>query len=159
MHDDLISQAVRLSRSFEQRAGLTPFGALVWRDGEVLATGISSVVADHDPTAHAEVNAIRAAGARVGSHLLPGAILVSSAYPCPLCLMTAVWAGIDEVHYAAGLDASETAGFEDASYYHGLRTGPEELGIRMIAADAPLREDAEDALREWRRRVDDGTWS
>lgn len=159
MHDALIAQAIRLSRSFEQHAGRTPFGALVWRDGEVLATGISSVVADHDPTAHAEVNAIRGAGARVGSHLLPGAILISSSYPCPLCLMTAVWAGIDEVHYAAGLDDSHAAGFEDARYYRGLQAGPEALGVRMIAAGAPLREEAVEALREWKRRVDSGSWS
>jgi tRNA(Arg) A34 adenosine deaminase TadA len=82
-------------------AGHLPFGALVVRDGDVVATGVNRELEEHDPTAHAEVEAIRNACRALGTRALPGAILVSSCEPCALCHVTAAVAGISRVIYAA----------------------------------------------------------
>lgn len=102
----------------------TPFGAVVVRDGVVIGQGVSEVVARKDPTAHAEVNAIREAAQTAGSHPLTGAELYASGYPCPLCLSAAVWAGIDKVWFGAGLGVSSEAGFEDLEVYKQFMMGP-----------------------------------
>jgi guanine deaminase len=81
--------------------GQLPFGALVVRDGEVLASGVNSQLADHDPTAHAEVAAVRSACRRLGTTVLAGATLVSSCEPCAMCHVVAVAAGIGRIVYAA----------------------------------------------------------
>ena len=78
-----------------------PFGAVIVRDGKVLATSGNSVVRDNDPSAHAEVNAMRIACRAVGSPNIPGAVLYSSCEPCPMCYATAYWARISKIFYAA----------------------------------------------------------
>src|SRR5699024_10480317 len=84
--------------------------------------------ATHDPTAHAEVTAIRAACAQLGTFELPGAALYASCEPCPMCLATALWARIDRVGFAAGRDDAARAGFDDAaSYTYFERPGPSAL--------------------------------
>jgi guanine deaminase len=92
-----------------RRAGILertggPFGAVIVRDGRVLAATGNSVLRDNDPSAHAEMNAIRAACRAAGSPHLPGAVLYSSCEPCPMCYATAYWARIDRIYYAAGWD-------------------------------------------------------
>ncbi len=98
-------------------AGGGPFAALVLRDGEIIAEGVNRVTRDHDPTAHAEVVAIRAAGAALADHSLAGCVLVSSCEPCPLCLAAAMWARVDAVVYAADRDDAAAAGFDDRVFY------------------------------------------
>jgi guanine deaminase len=99
-------------------AGGGPFGALVVRADELLAEGVNRVTRDRDPTAHAEVVAIRAACRRIGHHALPGCVLVSSCEPCPLCLSAALWARVDAVVYAADRDDAARAGFDDRAFHH-----------------------------------------
>jgi tRNA(Arg) A34 adenosine deaminase TadA len=94
-----------------------PFAALVVNDGHVVAEGTNRVTADRDPTAHAEVVAIRAAGKALGTHLLSGTVLVSSCEPCPLCLSAALWARVDEVVFVADRDDAAHAGFDDRAFY------------------------------------------
>lgn len=99
---DYMHQAVQLMR----QAGVVdrtggPFGAVVVRDGKVLAASGNSVVRDHDPSAHAEVNAIRMACRAAGSPNIPGAVLYSSCEPCPMCYSTAYWARVSKIFYAA----------------------------------------------------------
>lgn len=94
-----------------------PFGAAVVRDGELLASGTNQVTPTLDPTAHAEVVAIRAACLRVGDFRLPGCVLVSSCEPCPLCLSAALWARVDRVVYAADRHDAAAAGFDDRAFY------------------------------------------
>ena len=104
---ELLAEAVRLARE-NAEAGQGPFGALVARDGEVLATGVNTTARDSDPTAHAEVEAIRAArGAD-----LAGATIVSSCEPCPLCQAAAALVGVSEIVYAATKETAAAAGFE-----------------------------------------------
>lgn len=96
-----------------------PFGAVVVRsdDGAVIATGVNRVTRDLDPTAHAEVVAVRAACRAVGDFSLAGYVLVSSCEPCPLCLAAALWSRTDGVVYAADRHDAATAGFDDSAFY------------------------------------------
>lgn len=97
---DLLRRAVDLAVENAAAGGL-PFGALVARDGVILGTGVNTSVRDHDPTAHAEVEAIRSACRTAASLTLPGALVVSSCEPCALCHAAAAGAGIDRLVYAA----------------------------------------------------------
>lgn len=94
-----------------------PFGALIVRDGDVLATGQNRVTRDNDPTAHAEVLAIRAACAALGEFALPGAVLFTSCEPCPLCMSAALWSRISRVVYAADRHDAARGGFDDREFY------------------------------------------
>jgi guanine deaminase len=94
-----------------------PFGAVIVRDGELLAEGQNRVTANLDPTAHAEVTAIRAACQAVGSFSLAGATLYTSCEPCPLCLSAALWARVDRVVFAADRHDAARGGFDDLEFY------------------------------------------
>jgi guanine deaminase len=94
-----------------------PFGALIVRDGGLIAEGQNRVTATLDPTAHAEVVAIRAACIAVGDFSLAGATLYTSCEPCPLCLSAALWARLDRVVYAADRDDAARGGFDDREFY------------------------------------------
>jgi guanine deaminase len=98
--EDFAAEAVRIALD-NAAAGQLPFGALVVKDGEVLATGVNSAVADHDPTAHAELAAVRAACRRLQSLWLNGATLVSSCEPCAMCHAAALITGVERILYAA----------------------------------------------------------
>ena len=104
-------------------AGQLPFGALVVRDGEVLGTGVNRELREHDPTAHAEVDAIRNACRDLRTLTLPGAVLVSSCEPCALCHVTAAVAGISRVVYAASSEQASAmlGGTDDVVHGHCSR--------------------------------------
>ncbi|CAM3774692.1 nucleoside deaminase [Kibdelosporangium persicum] len=116
MEQEWLSQAVRLAKE-NVAAGGGPFGAIVVRDGEVVATGTNQVTPALDPTAHAEVVAIRNACQAIGDFRLSGCVLVSSCEPCPLCLAAALWARLDRVIYGADRDDAAKAGFDDRAFY------------------------------------------
>lgn len=116
-HDTVwLRHAVRLAEHNVGDGG-GPFGAVIVRDDELLATGTNQVTMSSDPTAHAEVVAIRAACRRIGDFRLTGCVLVSSCEPCPLCLAAALWARVDRVIYAADRDDAAKAGFDDRAFY------------------------------------------
>ncbi|MFI5609125.1 nucleoside deaminase [Amycolatopsis sp. NPDC051903] len=94
-----------------------PFGALVVRGRDVVATGVNRVTPSLDPTAHAEVVAIRAACQALGTFKLDGCVLVSSCEPCPMCLASSLWARVDRVVYAADRHDAAKAGFDDRAFY------------------------------------------
>jgi guanine deaminase len=94
-----------------------PFGAVVVKDGSVIATGYNQVVASCDPTAHAEIMALRAAGQHLATHNLKGCTLYSSCEPCPMCLSAAYWARIDAVWYVLTRHDAAEIGFDDAFIY------------------------------------------
>ncbi|RJQ81994.1 nucleoside deaminase [Pseudonocardiaceae bacterium YIM PH 21723] len=113
---ELLAAAVRLAQDNATRGG-GPFGALIAREGEVIATGSNRVTANLDPTAHAEVTAIRAACTKLGAFSLDGYVLISSCEPCPMCLASALWARVDRIVYAADRDDAARAGFDDTAFY------------------------------------------
>jgi tRNA(Arg) A34 adenosine deaminase TadA len=108
-----------------------PFGAVVVRGGQVLATGVNLVTSTLDPSAHAEVVAIRRACAAVGDFRLPGCVLVSSCEPCPMCLATALWARVDRVVYAADRHDAASAGFDDRAFYDLFSTPREQWAVAV----------------------------
>ncbi|MCU1438173.1 MAG: cytosine deaminase [Naasia sp.] len=110
-----------------------PFGALIVRDGALLATGQNRVTRDLDPTAHAEVQAIRAACFAVGDFALPGSTLYTSCEPCPLCLSAALWARIDRIVYAADRHDAARGGFDDREFYELFGRDRSEWHVRIDA--------------------------
>jgi guanine deaminase len=122
-----------------------PFGAVVVRDGVALAEGQNRVTRDADPTAHAEVQAIRAACRAVGDFALPGAVVYSSCEPCPMCLSTALWARVDRVVFAADRHDAARGGFDDEVFYQLFETPREQWHVvleQQRPADAAAPFDA-----------------
>lgn len=111
-----LARAVELATANVDDGG-GPFGAVVVRDGTVLAIGQNRVTRDLDPTAHAEVMAIRAACTAIGSFSLAGCSLYTSCEPCPLCLSASLWARLDRVVYAADREDAARGGFDDREFY------------------------------------------
>ena len=111
-----LDEAVRLAATNVATGG-GPFGAVIVRGDELIATGVNRVVPTLDPTAHAEVVAIREACQRVGDFRLTGCVLFSSCEPCPLCLAASLWARVDRVVFAADRDDAADAGFNDRDFY------------------------------------------
>jgi guanine deaminase len=114
--EEFLARTIELATENIANAG-GPFGALIVRDGVVLAEGQNRVTATNDPTAHAEVEAIRAACAQIGDFSLAGATLYTSCEPCPLCLSAALWARIDRIVFAADRDDAASGGFDDREFY------------------------------------------
>ncbi|MFC5381580.1 nucleoside deaminase [Aquipuribacter nitratireducens] len=136
----LLERAVSLAVASVADGG-GPFGAVVVRpaaDGwETVAEGTNRVTATHDPSAHAEVVALRAAGAALGTHDLAGCVLLSSCEPCPMCRATAMWARVDAVWFAADRHDAARAGFDDLAFYDMLDLPPEQQ-VPPVRAAAPL---------------------
>ena len=135
-------EAVRLATE-NVAAGGGPFGAVIVRDGRLLGWGQNRVTRDDDPTAHAEVQAIRAACRAIGDFSLAGATIYSSCEPCPLCLAATLWSRADRVVYAADRDDAARAGFDDKEFYDLLgrdrATWPMPVvGHRVEGCDAPM---------------------
>lgn len=145
-----LAQAIELSRHALEDEGKTPFGALVVIDGKIIATGTSSVVELRDPTAHAEVMALRAAGAELGRHLMEDAVMYASSEPCPMCLVACYWARIPRLVYAANSHDVAVNGFEDLQFYRQLALpNAERTLLTETAADGEAREIAAAALASW----------
>jgi guanine deaminase len=125
-----LERAVALALSNVADGG-GPFGAVVVRDGEVLAEGQNRVTRDADPTAHAEVQAIRAACRAAGDFALPGAIVYSSCEPCPMCLSTALWARVDRIVFAADRHDAARGGFDDRVFYDLFETPREQWQVAV----------------------------
>jgi guanine deaminase len=111
-----LADAVRLATE-NVAAGGGPFGAVIVRDGALVAVGQNRVTRDNDPTAHAEVTAIRAACSALADFSLAGATLYTSCEPCPLCVSAALWARVDRIVFAADRHDAARAGFDDLEFY------------------------------------------
>ena len=143
--DRFLARAVELAARGSEAGDGGPFGAVVVRDGSVIGEGWNRVVADRDPTAHAEVNAIRAACATLGSFHLTGCILYASSEPCPMCLAAAYWARIERIVYANSRAEAAAIGFCDDELYCEL--GRAGATRRIPAEHRPLPGAAEPLLR------------
>lgn len=108
-----------------------PFGAAIVKDDKVIAVSSNTVLADHDPTAHAEINAIRKAGEKLKTHDLSGCKLYATGYPCPMCLSAIIWANIKEVYYGTDLDDAEEIGFRDDFIYEFIRNSNQEGFLKL----------------------------
>ena len=115
--NDHMRRAIRLAEENAASGNGGPFGAVIVKDGKVVAEGSNTVTVDNDPTAHAEVNAIRRACAVLGTFDLSGCELYTSCEPCPMCLAACYWAHVSKVFYAAGREDAADAGFDDDMIY------------------------------------------
>jgi guanine deaminase len=107
-----------------------PFGAIIVRDGEIIGRGHNTVLHSSDPTAHAEVNAIRNACSHVNHHHLTGAVIYSNFEPCPMCLSAIYWADIRSLFFSNGRSDAEKIGFMDKHLYHELSLNQEQREIK-----------------------------
>ena len=120
MHELFLRRAVELATENARLARGGPFGAVVTRGDEVLAEGVNQVTYLKDPTAHAEVQAIRAACAKLERFDLRGCVIYASCEPCPMCLGAIYWARLDALYYAATREDASAAGFDDSLLYAEL---------------------------------------
>lgn len=146
MNERWMREAIALSLE-KMRAGQGgPFGAVIVRRGEVIARGWNQVTSHLDPTAHAEVVAIRAACARLKDFRLVGCELYTSCEPCPMCLAAAHWARVDRIFFAGTREDAAHAGFDDELLYRELALPLEE---RLLPMHPLLRGEAAAAFEEW----------
>jgi guanine deaminase len=128
-----------------------PFGAVVVRNGEVIATGVNQVTASNDPTAHAEVVAIRAACKALGDFQLTGCVVYTSCEPCPMCLSAIYWSRCDAIYYGNCAADAAAAGFDDSFLYEEVSRP---LDQRRIPIRRLLGEEAIESFDAWRAQTD-----
>ncbi len=141
--EGFLRQAIRIAAESVERGG-GPFGALVVRHGEVIARASNRVTANNDPTAHAEIEAIRAACRVLGTFQLEDCEIYASSEPCPMCLGAIYWARPLAVYYANGREVARSAGFDDELIYEEMNTPAAErtypvIRLQVERADAPFR--------------------
>ncbi|MEE1167952.1 MAG: nucleoside deaminase [Alistipes sp.] len=145
-----MQRAIDLSiRNIEEGGG--PFGAVIVRDGEVVAEGANRVVPNNDPTAHAEMVAIRNACRELSTFDLSGCTVYTSCEPCPMCLSALYWAGIERICYANTKRDAAAIDFDDSFIYDQLRL---DYDRRSIHCEHFMRREALEAFKNWRDKVD-----
>lgn len=146
LNRELMRRAIALATENVVSGKGGPFGALVVRDGMIVGEGANTVTATNDPTAHAEVNAIRAAAKALNSFTLAGCQIYTSCEPCPMCLAAAYWARIDAIYYGAAANDAARAGFDDEILYGEFR---KETKARALQETQLLREEAWASFAAW----------
>ena len=139
-NEEWMKAAIKLAVQNVQGGHGGPFGALVVKDGNIVATGVNCVTSTNDPTAHAEISAIRAACLALGEFQLEGCELYSSCEPCPMCLSAIYWARVQRFYYACTRENASEAGFDDAFIYDQFHLRPDKRAIpgNCILVESPL---------------------
>ncbi len=151
MNEDLMAEAIRLSiEKMEAREG-GPFGAVVARDGKVISRGWNQVTSTNDPSAHAEIVAIRKACKELSTFWLGDCELYVNCEPCPMCLAAVYWAGIRKVYFAAGREDADNAGFGDGYIAREIIKPVAERNMKM---EQGMRNDALEAFSIWDKMED-----
>jgi guanine deaminase len=150
MNREFMGQAIALAVE-NVRAGGGPFGAVVVKDGRVIGSGVNSVTQTNDPTAHAEVLAIRMACAALGSFQLDGCDVYTTCEPCPMCLGAIYWARPRAVYFGGLARDAAGAGFADAFIYQEISRP---FGERRIPFVPLMRDEALRAFAEWNAKAD-----
>lgn len=145
--EQFLRQAIALARAGMERGDGGPFGCVIVKDGQVVGTGNNRVTSTNDPTAHAEVVAIRAACARLGSFQLDGCTVYTSCEPCPMCLGALYWARPARIVYAATRADAADAGFDDSLIYEELPLDPAD---RRYPMEHYLRAEAQQVFAAWK---------
>lgn len=142
-------KAIELSIENIQQGG-GPFGAVIAKNGVIVATGVNRVTSDCDPTAHAEVNAIRQAAKVLGTYNLKGCEIYSSCEPCPICLGAIYWAHLDKLYYGNSKQDAASINFNDAFIYKELELNPAD---RQLPSEQLLNEEALRAFDLWKADI------
>ena len=146
-----MKRAIELAQQNALSAHGGPFGAVIVRDGNVISEASNSVTPDNDPTAHAEVNAIRKACKKLNTFDLSGATLYTSCEPCPMCLSAAYWARVDRIVFGANREDAARAGFSDDFIYKELSLDPEQ---RSIPIESILEKESQEHFETWISNLD-----
>ncbi|NLP65127.1 nucleoside deaminase [Paraburkholderia sacchari] len=145
-----LREAIELAHANAEKGG-RPFGAVIVKEGEVLASGVNEILRTNDPTSHAEMNAIRAASQKLGSPDLAGCTVYASGHPCPMCLAAIRMAGVGEVHFAYSNEDAAPYGLSTAAVYADLAKPFAEQTIK-IRHDPVRLESNPDLYADWKRR-------
>jgi len=144
-------RAIALAREHMQAGEGGPFGAVVVKDGRIVGEGWNQVVAANDPTAHAEMVAIRAACRTLGSFDLAGAVIFTSCEPCPMCLGAVLWSRAARMCYAASRDDAAKIGFDDDAFYVEVA---KPVDARALPTQRLLAEEAQAVFADWFAKPD-----
>lgn len=139
--DEIMMQGVNRARlTMTQNIG-GPFGAVITKDDEIIAIASNTVLGSCDPTAHAEVNAIRHAGKVLGTHDLSDCVLYCSGAPCPMCMSAIIWSNIKKVYYSGSYEDAAEIGFRDEFIYNFIRGGCADKEVLDLeqSSDAPAK--------------------
>ncbi|HQV53507.1 MAG: nucleoside deaminase [Flavobacteriales bacterium] len=148
---DFIREAIAAARAGMLRGDGGPFGCVIVKDGEIVGRGNNKVTSTNDPTAHAEVVAIREACKALGDFQLTGCVLYTSCEPCPMCLGAIYWARPDRIVYACTREDAADAGFDDQLIYDEL---PLPYTERKIPTEHAFRDEAQVVFNEWKAKED-----
>ena len=151
MNAEFMWEAIRLSIQNIRDGNGGPFACVIVKDGKIVARGTNSVTSTNDPTAHAEVVAIRNACKELNTFQLTGCEIYTSCEPCPMCLGAIYWARPDRIYYANGRTDAAKIGFDDEFLYEEL---PKKISDRTIPTVQLMREEALAAFREWDQKQD-----
>lgn len=144
--EELMREAIRLSEVNINNGG-GPFGAVIaTKDGEIISTGVNRVTSNCDPTAHAEVSAIRAAATKLKTFNLSGYEIYTSCEPCPMCLGAIYWARLDKIYYGNNKTDAKNIGFDDSFIYDELDLKPKD---RKLPSEVLLPNEAINAFKAW----------
>lgn len=145
---EFMKKALEIASGNASTQGGGPFGAVIVKDGKVVSAAGNTVTPDNDPTAHAEVNAIRNACKELKTFDLSGCVLYTSCEPCPMCLSASYWARIEKIYFAAGRDDAAKAGFSDAFIYEQFDLPVNE---RSLPAERIMEEEGLQPFELWLR--------
>lgn len=149
--DDFMRRAIALSHERMEAGEGGPFGAVIVRDGAIVAEGWNQVTSENDPTAHAEIVAIRRACAALDNFVLDDCEIYTSCEPCPMCLSAIYWARLKCLYYGNSKDDAAGIGFDDAYLYREVGLAP---GERSVPAIRLLADEALEAFRAWEAKPD-----
>jgi tRNA(Arg) A34 adenosine deaminase TadA len=139
-------RAIELARAGAESNAGGPFGCVIAKDGRIVGEGCNQVTSTNDPTAHAEIVAIRNACASLGSFQLTGCVVYTSCEPCPMCLGAIYWARPSAIYFAGTREDAAAAGFDDDLFYDELDRPNDE---RQLKLQPLLREDSQKVFSEW----------
>ena len=149
-HNNYMREAIKISAQNVDNGG-GPFGAVIVKNGEIIAKGMNRVTSSNDPTAHAEVIAIREASKKLNTFDLSGCEIYSSCEPCPMCLGAIYWARLDKLYYGNTKDDAKNIGFDDSFIYEELELPKSDRNIPFIQV---LPEEAIAAFEKWENKDD-----
>lgn len=151
MTNAFMARAIELSVENVRTGRGGPFGSVIVRNGSVIAEGTNRVTATNDPTAHAEIVAIRAACEKLGAFELKGCEIYASCEPCPMCLGAIYWARLDRIYFAGTAADASDADFDDSFIYREITKPQQQRRIAMVLL---MREQALEAFRLWKAKPD-----
>lgn len=149
--EKFMARAIELGRINMQKNIGGPFGAVIVKDGKIVGEGWNKVTSSNDPTAHAEVSAIRDACKNLDSFMLNGCEIYSSCEPCPMCLSAIYWARLDYLYYGASQHDAAAVGFDDAFLYVEVALDKKD---RSLKSDCICNDSAAEMMQEWLKKDD-----